>query len=412
MGRALGQDYGSGPRAFHSPESSISGAGGLSSVMNFLRPWVSLLAMVAFPTFVTADEPAFSPLFNGRDLAGWVNVNCAPETFTVQDGMIHCDGLPTGALRTDRQFENFILELEWRHMKSGGNAGVFIWSGPLPAVGQPFLRAIEVQVLDHGYGKSDWFTTHGDIFPIHGSRMKPFSPSKGDRSFPKEFRSKGTNEWNHYRIVATNGVIRLSVNGAEVSGGTDCSWRKGYIALESEGGIVDWRNLRIQELPSSGASVADTATPAEPWKSLYDGRSLRGWRGAPDATLAWKPSDWNLRCPAAAPSSAILWSDFSAAESHLFLDWRWSAKPARSIPPLVIQAASGGAILPMPEIAVGVGKDWNRVELRRTAKGFDVLVNQTLAGSLEIAPGPVRMGLQPAGVDLSIASPFARLGQP
>ncbi|MFM8422218.1 MAG: DUF1080 domain-containing protein, partial [Verrucomicrobiota bacterium] len=74
-------------------------------------------------------QPPFEPLFNGRNLDGWVNVNCAPETFVVRDGVLHCDGIPTGALRTTRQFENFVLELEWRHMKSGGNAGVFIWSG-------------------------------------------------------------------------------------------------------------------------------------------------------------------------------------------------------------------------------------------------------------------------------------------
>ena len=125
-------------------------------------PILASILLTVLP--VAGAAPSFRPIFNGRDLRGWVNVNCAPETFTVRDGMIHCDGIPTGALRTERQYENFVLELEWRHLKPSGNAGVFIWSGPMPALGQPFLRAIEVQVLDHGYGKSDWFTTHGDIF--------------------------------------------------------------------------------------------------------------------------------------------------------------------------------------------------------------------------------------------------------
>ena len=31
-------------------------------------------------------EPDFVPLFNGKDLSGWVNVNCAPDTFTVRMG--------------------------------------------------------------------------------------------------------------------------------------------------------------------------------------------------------------------------------------------------------------------------------------------------------------------------------------
>ena len=100
---------------------------------------------------LAAEENEFAPLFNGHDLTGWVNVNCAPETWSVSNGMIHCTGLPTGALRTRRQYENFILELEWRHLRSGGNSGVFIWGTPIAAAGGPFLRSIEVQVLDHGF---------------------------------------------------------------------------------------------------------------------------------------------------------------------------------------------------------------------------------------------------------------------
>ena len=194
------------------------------------------LLMVVTVTALAADKDGFVPLFNGRDLTGWVNANCAPETWSVRDGMIHCTGHPTGAMRTERQYENFILELEWRHLESAGNSGVFIWGTPIAAPGVPFLRGIEVQVLDHGYAeqyekqhgkKSDWFTTHGDVFPIHGASMKPFSPNHGDRSFPSEDRSKGFPEWNHYRIVCTNGVLRLHVNGKEVSGGENCNYRKG-----------------------------------------------------------------------------------------------------------------------------------------------------------------------------------------
>ena len=62
-------------------------------------------------------KEGFVPLFNGRNLKGWVNANCAPETFTVVNGMIHCTGQPTGALRTNRQYENFILEMEWRQFR-------------------------------------------------------------------------------------------------------------------------------------------------------------------------------------------------------------------------------------------------------------------------------------------------------
>src|SRR5438132_3345225 len=40
------------------------------------------------------------PLFNGKDLSGWVNVNGAPDTWEVRDGMIVCSGAPCGFLRT------------------------------------------------------------------------------------------------------------------------------------------------------------------------------------------------------------------------------------------------------------------------------------------------------------------------
>jgi hypothetical protein len=365
----------------------------------------SLLLMV--PP-VAGAELGSRPIFNGRDLRGWVNVNCAPETFTVREGMIHCDGIPTGALRTERQYENFILELEWRHLKPGGNAGVFIWSGPMPALGQPFLRAIEVQVLDHGYGKSDWFTTHGDIFPIHGSTMTPFSPSRGDRSFPKESRSLGAPEWNHYRIVATNGVIRLSVNGVEVSGGTGCNWRRGYIALESEGGIVDWRNLRLQELPSTKVPPGQSAPDAQPWKSLYDGRSLRGWR-VPAGSEVWKASDWTLRgLPGLGGEASILWSETQFRRDEVIFDWRWEGKTADRVPPLVFRPIRGGAIIRIPELTALRGDGWNRLRVRRSGGVLKVSANDADEVSVEVPRGRLDFGFSPAPVPIQISSVFRR----
>jgi hypothetical protein len=81
--------------------------------------------------------------------------------------------------------------------------------------------------------------------------MTPFPPvsPKGDRSFPRKNLSKGVGEWNHYYVRAINGEVRLWVNGEEVSGGTNCEPRTGYLCLESEGAPIDFKNLRIRELP-------------------------------------------------------------------------------------------------------------------------------------------------------------------
>src|SRR3712207_4232804 len=98
--------------------------------LRFLPMILAFVSAVALTGLLAEEEPGFTPLFNGRDLSNWVNVNCAADTWGVRDGVITCTGQPTGALRTTRQYENFILELEWRHLRSGGNAGIFIWASP------------------------------------------------------------------------------------------------------------------------------------------------------------------------------------------------------------------------------------------------------------------------------------------
>lgn len=296
-----------------------------------------LAAVCAFSSLGAEESDGFVPLFNGKDLSGWVNANCAPETWSVTNGMIHCTGFPTGAMRTARQYENFILEAEWRHLSSGGNSGIFIWGTPIAAPGVPFLRGIEVQVLDHGFdipGKNQWYTTHGDVFPIHGARMKPFGRHNGDRSFPSEERSKGFPEWNHYRIVCDNGVLRLSVNGKEVSGGEECNYRKGYLALESEGGPVEFRNLRIKELPARNPSPDLCAPVDEGFRAIFTGLDLRGWRTNAAVAGRWAVEGERLRLKSGAEvegADLLTTKDYSGVE--LVLDVAPDSKDGK--PPAV-----------------------------------------------------------------------------
>jgi hypothetical protein len=81
-----------------------------------------------------------------------------------------------------------------------------------------------------------------------GSSAKVGKP-KSPRSFPTKRLSNAVGEWNHYYIRAINGEVRLWVNGEEVNGGNECQPATGYLALESEGSLVEYRNLRIRELP-------------------------------------------------------------------------------------------------------------------------------------------------------------------
>lgn len=230
-----------------------------------------LLALAA--TLAVAEEPTDLPrAFVDGTGPGWkelgeddfVGVNGEPDTWSFRDGLIHCTGQPVGVIRTRKPYTNFELVAQWRHLRSAGNSGIFVWAseealegirpGTLPRGG------IEVQILDHGYKdqyekqsgkKADWFTTNGDVFPVGTSKMTPFPPVSpdGSRSFPRAERSKGVNEWNHYYVRAVNGEVRLWVNGEEVSGGSGCEPRTGFLCLESEGSPVEFRQVRIRELP-------------------------------------------------------------------------------------------------------------------------------------------------------------------
>src|SRR6188768_2677726 len=128
-----------------------------------------LLIALLLPTFTQAQDNDFKPLFNPNDLAGWIPVNVAPNTFTITDGLISCTGVPTGVLRTAKMYENFVVELEWRHLKPNGNAGFFVWGDAITSKGFPFTRGVEVQVLDGPNHPERRYTTHGDVFPIHGA---------------------------------------------------------------------------------------------------------------------------------------------------------------------------------------------------------------------------------------------------
>src|SRR5688572_10269346 len=129
-------------------------------------PSLALSLLLVASLHAADGHPEFKPLFNGKDLGGWVPMNVAPSTFTVRDNMIVSTGKPTGIMRTDRQYENYIIELEWKHLTKGGNAGLFLHGWPTTAQGTPFARGIEVQIIDstHPEGIA---TAHGDVFAIH-----------------------------------------------------------------------------------------------------------------------------------------------------------------------------------------------------------------------------------------------------
>ena len=253
--------------------------------MKTLSPSPNFLAILGLllPACAAATNPDLPAEFQrGSDwqtltLADFENVNGTDETWIEQNGSIVCSGVPNGGARTLKQYKNFELTLQWKHHTYAGNSGVFLWCpesaftdlppGHLPRTG------IEVQVLDLGYEEnwlkdkgehSNWFTSHGDVFPVGAATMVAETPmieyldENGDtytvgnldssRSFPTQRLVRPAGEWNQYAIRAVDGEVTLWVNGVKVTRGFKCEPSSGYIALEAEGAPVEFRNIRFREL--------------------------------------------------------------------------------------------------------------------------------------------------------------------
>jgi 3-keto-disaccharide hydrolase len=211
--------------------------------------------------------PQFVDMFNGKDLSGWVNINTAEDTWKIRDGMVICSGRPIGVMCSEKQYENFVLHIEWMHMEAGGNSGVFVWSNARPDERTRLPNGVEVQMLElqwpdlnirNGVRPPDAYV-HGELFGVGGVKTTPDNP-RGDRSMSIENRAVGKGEWNTYDVVAVDGTIKLAVNGKFVNGITRSTQKKGYFCLESEGGEIHFRNMRLLEL-APGVTTADQTAP-------------------------------------------------------------------------------------------------------------------------------------------------------
>ena len=196
----------------------------------------------------------------------WKNVNTDPDTWHVEKDLLICTGKPIGVMRSEKQYENFILHIEWMHMEPGGNSGTFVWSNATPPEGGNLPNGVEVQMLE-----LEWVNlntkdgvippiayVHGELFGVGGVETMTDNP-RGTRSKSIENRCKGKGEWNTYDVVCVDGVVKLSVNGKFVNGISKATQKKGYICLESEGAEIHFRNIRIIELPAGVTTPEQTA---------------------------------------------------------------------------------------------------------------------------------------------------------
>jgi hypothetical protein len=192
-----------------------------------------LLALVA-----TQSQAASKDLFNGRDLSGWVPMHGGE--WKIEEGVIvgrngtnwTTNPEKSGSwLRTDREYSNFVLELEYA-INAQGNAGIFLRSG---LEKNPAFTGHEMQILDDHGREPKKFTT--------GSLYDVVAPTKN--------MSKPANEWNKVRVTCKGKRIQINLNGEDIINYETDRLTRGYLGLQNHDNraVVKFRNIRLTELP-------------------------------------------------------------------------------------------------------------------------------------------------------------------
>ena len=192
-------------------------------------------------------------LFNGKDLDGWVwfpkpakPVATAPETkiddvWSVEDGLLKSKGKPTGYLRTEKEFKNFILTVEERHIKKG-NGGLLVGiNGP-----DKVWPGIEIQTMTDNAGDF-WnhnllkMTTDPERTKNNGQRIVKMGPDS----------QKPVGQWDRMEVTVDNGNLVYKVNGQLQNIATDTESLAGKVGLQSEGAPMEFRKIEITPIESS-----------------------------------------------------------------------------------------------------------------------------------------------------------------
>ncbi len=207
------------------------------------RRFFASLAVLAAPA-----ESGFTPLFNGKDLDGWVLKGGRGPGYVVENGVIVCPADGGGNLFTEREYANFILRLEWR-LWDGGNNGIGIRA---PLTGDVAYSGMEIQVLDD----------EAEVYQKIPIKPTQYTGSVYDVFPARPGHVKRNGIWNEYEITANRRRVKVVLNGATITDADldtvkdpavlkkhpGLSNRSGHIGLLGHGTRVEFRNLRVKEL--------------------------------------------------------------------------------------------------------------------------------------------------------------------
>ena len=199
---------------------------------------ILVLALAAL-LFASCGERQ-TQLFNGKDLTGW-SFSLAPDSevgadavFGVKDGVITIAGQPFGYMITDGIYGNYKLHLEWRWVDEPANSGIFVLAEPGDGL---WPRCAEVNLMA---GRA------GDMIASGGSAFEELKEGRFLRS-TVDSAEKPAGEWNTAEIICKGNFIQAYVNGVLMNE-AHFDRTEGHIALQSEGGPLEIRNVYTEPL--------------------------------------------------------------------------------------------------------------------------------------------------------------------
>lgn len=199
-------------------------------------------------------------LFDGKSLAGWYmdvpdlqKDSSLRKPFIVRDGLLVSLGTPGGHLISEKSYENYILEFDYRFAGEPGNCGVLVHASTPRALYGMFPKSIEVQMMHSNAG--DFWCIQEDVQVDEMEKRRGPKENWGV-SEGKERRvvnltdgsEKPLGEWNRMKIKCEGDKITVWVNGELVNDGYGATAQKGQIALQAEGAEVEFKGLTLSPL--------------------------------------------------------------------------------------------------------------------------------------------------------------------
>jgi hypothetical protein len=296
----------------------------------------------ALPWLCPARTPV--PIFNGRDLSGWVQRG-GKATYTIEGNEIvgtSVTDTPNTFLCTEKSYGDFILEYEFK-VDPKLNSGVQIrsecfdqateqtWAGKTYKIPAHRVHGYQIEIDPDVARQRMWSAgifdeaRRGWLVPDDGL-TGPHGQAFSERG-RKIFRP---NDWNHVRVEAIGDSFQTWLNGTPCAELRDAMTASGFIALQvhtigndvdKNGSQVRWRNLTITEVDSSAEAAANTLTPEEQaagWRLLWDGRTTAGWRSAKTEefpTQGWSIQDGQLNVLDSGGAEAVGGGDIITRET-------------------------------------------------------------------------------------------------